>query len=194
MRTRRVILLLTLALAAFTPEVAWAHCDSVSGPVAVDARRALQHEAFQTVAIWVGEEQHQALRTVYEEVLPVYRMGGKAGEVAERYFMETAVRLHRLAEGMTYEGLKPEQPLPPDIAAAEKALETGDLEPVIDLLASEMEEGVRKYFEKARAGLEDKDRSLTSGRDWADAYVKYVIYVHGLHRKIKAGPKHGIGE
>jgi hypothetical protein len=27
-----------------------------------------------------------------------------------------------------------------------------------------------------------------------DAYVKYVIYVHGLHQTIQAGPAHGVGE
>lgn len=172
----------------------WAHCDTESGPVAIDARKALKTGAFESVAIWVGQEQEEELRSAFDRALPVYQMDGKAKVLAERYFMETAVRLHRQAEGFPYTGLKPAQPLPPDVAAAEHALETGDLKPVSSLLTSEMHKKLQNLFEKAREAQEKKDESLAAGREWADAYVRYVIYVHGLHKTIQAGPKHGVSE
>ena len=181
-------------LGLIVPGIVMAHCDSVSGPVAVDAREALSHENFETVAIWVGEEQHDELHAAFEKTLAVYQMGGQAKELAQQYFMETAVRLHRAAEGMAYTGLKPSQPLPPDISAAEKALETGNLGPVQDMLASEMKQNMQQLFEKAKYAKQNKNISLEAGRKWADAYVKYVIYVHGIYKTIQSGPAHGVGE
>lgn len=172
----------------------WAHCDTESGPVAVDARKALETGTFKTVAIWVGEEQSDELRSAFDQSLPVYQMGGKAAKLAEQYFMETAVRLHRQAEGFPYTGLKPAQPLPLDVATAERALETGDIEPVLELLEAELRKKVTALFDEARAARKEKEKSLDAGREWADAYVEYVIYVHGLYKTIKAGPEHGVGE
>ena len=114
--------------------------------------------------------------------------------LSEQYFMEIAVRLHREAEGMTYTGLKPAQPLPKDIAKAEKALETGNIDPVSNMLATEMEKKLQHVFERANKARQNKDKSLEAGREWADAYVKYVIYVHGLYKTIQAWPAHGVGE
>ena len=108
--------------------------------------------------------------------------------------METAVRLHRQAEGMTYTCLKPEQPLPEDIAKAEKALQTGNLNPVTALLTDTMQSKLQDVFAAAYDAKQNKEDSLQAGREWADAYVKYVIYVHGLYKTIQAGPAHGVGE
>lgn len=172
----------------------WAHCDTVSGPVAVDARQALGSESFEIIAIWVGEEQTAELRSAYQQSLPVYRMGGEARDLAEQHFIETAVRLHRQAEGFPYTGLQPAQPAPADIAAAERALETGNLAPVKQILISELEARVTALFQEVRSASSSKGESLAAGRDWADAYVEYVTYVHGIYGTIQAGPEHGIGE
>ncbi len=183
------IMTLTLGAAA-----AMAHCDAKNGPVAVDAREALAEDDFEAVAIWVGEKQHKDLRAAFDQAIVVYQKGGKAKELAEQYFMETAVRLHREAEGMSYTGLKPARELPDDIAAAEKALETGDIDPVTNMLSAEMKKKLAHVFENARKARQKKDQGLDAGRKWADAYVKYVIYVHGLYKTIQAGPAHGVGE
>jgi len=185
----------TFALAGFfSPGSARAHCDTESGPVAQAARQALETGEFRPVAIWVGEKQAGELRQKFERSLSAYRMGGTARGLAAQYFMETAVRLHRQAEGFPYTGLKPEQPLPGDVAAAEKALETGKLAPVTELLTAELREKTEALFQQALKARKHRDESLEAGREWADAYVKYVIYVHGLYQTIQAGPAHGVGE
>jgi len=194
---RIAILAVSLILAAGVPALlvksAFAHCDTENGPVAVAACKALETGKFESVAIWVGVEQEDELRTRFQECLTVYRMDGEEKKLAERYFMETAVRLHRAAEGMTYTGLKPAQPLPEDIAAAEKALETGDLKPLISLLSTELEQQLRGWFQNASDAKKHKDESINAGREWVNAYVEYVIYVHGLHETILGGPEHGVG-
>jgi len=168
------------------------HCDRENGPVAMAAKEALKTGNMDKILIWVGEEQEPELREKFQQSLQVYRNGGNSAELAEKYFMETAVRLHRAAEGMPFEGLKPASANPPDIEAAEKALETGNFEPVKNLLCSALEEESLKWFGKARASAENREESIAAGRAWVDDYVKYIVYVHKLYQTIQAGPPHGV--
>jgi hypothetical protein len=189
-----MMILLTSFVLIFTNAV-FAHCDTESGPTAMDARKALETGNFNIVAIWVGDEQTEELRNSFAQSLAVYRMGGKAKELAGRYFMETAVRLHREAEGMPFTGLKPAQPLPPVVGEAERSLDTGNLKPITDLLAAEMQKETQKWFQKALDAKNSYEgENVEAGREWVDAYVKYVIFVSGLYKTIEAGPAHGLGE
>jgi hypothetical protein len=194
MSTKKAFYVLLLAIVGSSVFIAavYAHCDTMSGPVAVAARKALESGDIKLVQIWVGQSQEKELGERFRQCLSVRKMGGQAKELADKYFIETAIRLHRQAEGMSFTGVKPAQALPPDVAAAEKALQTGDIEVVTDLLSGEIKEGVQKWFDAAMQAKKHKDDSLDAGREWVDAYVKYVVYVHGLHAKIQAGPQHGV--
>ncbi len=188
-------MLVLISLTLFVTEKAFAHCDTESGPVAVDARKALETGNFNVIAIWVGEDQEQELRNNFEESLAVYKTGGKAKELAAHYFVSTAVRLHRAAEGMDFTGVKPAEPLPAVIAVAENALESGNPDSVIKMLTKELQAETQHWFEmamNAKKGYGDED--VDAGRKWVDAYVKYVIFVNGLHKTIQSGPEHGVSE
>ena len=75
----------------------------------------------------------------------------------------------------------------------EKALETGDVKPVTDLLSTALQDETEKWFRQAIATRKHKDESKDAGRQWADAYYKYIVYVRGTHLAIKAGPKDQMG-
>lgn len=196
MQKRIIVTFLALFFALFsvlTPLSALAHCDRENGPVATDAKEALHTGRIDPAAIWVGQAQMAELKEVFKQSLGAYKMGGNAKDVAESYFMSTAVRLHRQAEGFPFTGLKPAQPLPKDVALAEEALETGELLPVTDFLASEMQSQTERLFRQALEKRKDKDKSIEAGREWADSYVKYVIFVHDLYKSIESGAPHGVG-
>ncbi len=184
---------LFVLLTALLPAAAQAHCDRVNGPVATDAREALQSGQIAPVAIWVGPDEMAELESAFQQSLAAYKMGGDAREIAEQYFMSTTVRLHRMAEGFPFTGLKPAQPLPEDIALAEQSLETGELQPVTDFLAEEMRTQTDRLFQQVLNEKAEKGESIEAGREWADAYVQYVIFVHDLHKRISSGAPHGIG-
>lgn len=170
-----------------------AHCDRVNGPVAVAAKEALKSGDVSQVLIWVGEEQEEELRSKFKESMQVYRQGEPSRKLAERYFMETTVRLHREAEGMPYTGLKPASEVSEDIQLAEKALDSGKLKPVINLLSKELRQKTERLLSRAKKAETNKGNSIEAGRRWVDAYVKYIVYVHKLYQKIQAGPAHGVG-
>ncbi|MCF8308733.1 MAG: DUF6448 family protein [Bacteroidales bacterium] len=187
-------LVMMLMFITFTAQQSYAHCERENGPVAVDAKEALKTGDFSKVAIWIGEEQEEKLREKFRQSLSVYHKGGDSKELATEYFMSNAVRLHRAAEGMPFTGLKPAQAAAKDIQVAEKALKTGNLDPVMDMFSSKMEDEAQKWFQKALEAKKNKDESIEAGREWTDKYVKYIIYLHKLYQKIEAGPPHGVGE
>lgn len=194
--SRLLVLLPLVALGlALSPGPAEAHCDRLDGPVAEAAREALETGDFDQIRIWVTRDQEAELREAFDRSREVRTLGPEARHLADRHFLETAVRLHREAEGRPYTGLKPAgQPLPADLEAAEQALETGEVGPLVDLMKQQVEEHVTSWFEKAREARAERDRSVAAGREWVDAYVRYIIYVHGLYGKIQAPPAHGVGE
>ena len=186
-----IFMFFTLAIAGHQAN---AHCDRENGPVAVAAKKSLKTGDFTDVAIWVGQEQEDELRKKFRHSRSVYQKGGESKALAEQYFMETAVRLHREAEGMPFTGLKPAVPAARDIRVAEKALETGNLDPVMQLFSDKMEEEATEWFDKAMEAKEKKDQGVAAGREWVDHYVKYVVYLHKLYQTIEKGPPHGVGE
>jgi len=171
-----------------------AHCDRLNGPVAIAAKKALQTGDSSHALIWVTDQQAEELKSIFEQSLEVYAQGGDSQALAERYFMENTVRLHRQAEGMPYTGLKKVQPNPVDIQVAEEALESGGVAEVTDLLAQEIRHKISTLHANAVAAKNNKDQSVEAGRKWVDAYVQYIVYIHGLYQNIQAGPAHGVGE
>lgn len=185
---------LLVAVLVLAPAAARAHCDRLDGPVAGAAREALETGRFEAVRIWVAEPQETDLREAWDLARQARDDGPEAAELAERYLIEAAVRLHREAEGMTYDGVKPAGlELPEDVALADWAVESGDVEPVLTLLSDEMRHKTRHLFDEARAARAKRHQSVEAGRAWVDAYVRYIVFVHGLHESIASGPAHGVG-
>lgn len=200
MKTKQIISGLVLLLGAvvlltLTARPAYAHCDKLDGPVATAAREALGTGDFTTILIWVGPEQEADLRSAFQQALTVRGLNTAAQSLADRYFIETAVRLHRAAEGMPFDGVKPAGiPNPPDIMAGDQALQTGDIEPVLQVLQAALRQNVTRWYREAQTAQQQKAQSVDAGREWVDAYVQYIVYVHQLYQQIQAPPAHGVGD
>ena len=70
----------------------------------------------------------EELKATFAEARKVRGLGPDGRKLADRSFMETAIRLHRAGEGAGFTGLKPAGiDYGPMIPAAEGSLETGDL-------------------------------------------------------------------
>lgn len=174
----------TLVLAAllFIPETTFAHCDGMDGPVVKAAQKALESGNVNPVLIWVHKEDEPEIRQTFERTVAVRKLSPAAKELADRYFFETLVRVHRAGEGAPYSGLKPAgRDLGPAIPAADRALEDGSIEPVEKLLSSELANGLRDHFREALAKKKfDKD-DIAAGREYVKAYVTFIHYVERLH-------------
>ena len=103
------------------------HCDSMDGPVVAAAREALERRNVKLVLPFVQEDGEQEVMRAFEAVERARGYGSEAREVADLYFFETVVRIHRAGEGAPYTGLKPAGTAEgPVIPVAEMGIESGD--------------------------------------------------------------------
>ena len=174
---------LLLGAAAFAPSRALAHCDGLDGPVVTAARQALEKNDVKTVLIWVQSKDETEIRKAFDQTLAVRKLSPQARELADTYFFETLVRVHRAGEGAAYTGLKPAgRDLGAAIPAADHALETGDAERLVRLLVGEAEKGVRQHFAEARAARNYPAGNVEAGREYIAKYVPFIHYVERLYR------------
>jgi len=160
---------------------ALSHCDTLDGPVVGAARKALDSGNVNLVLVWVQKKDEAEIRNAFQKVRAVRTAGGQAKELADMYFFETLVRIHRAGEGAPYTGLKPAGKPEPAIAVADKSVETGQLEPVAKLIAQRMEKGLHGRFDAMIAKKKYKPDDVASGRAFSSAYVEYVHYVERLY-------------
>ena len=171
---------LFLGIVVFVPRRALAHCDGLDGPVVTAARQALEKSDVNRVLIW-GDDA--AIRKAFEQTLAVRKLGPQAREMADMYFFETLVRLHRAGEGAPYTGLKPAgRDLGLAIPGADRALETGDVEPLVQLLVGSAEKGLRERFAEARAARNYPAGNVETGRKYIAHYVPFIHYVERLYQ------------
>jgi hypothetical protein len=155
----------------------------MDGPVVKAAQKALAETNVNLVLIWVQQDDEAQIKQAFEKTLAVRKLNPEARELADMYFFETLVRIHRAGEGAPYTGLKPAgRDLGPAIPAEDKALETGDIEPVVKLLSERMEHGVREHFKEALAKKKFDKNNIEAGREFVRAYVEYIHYVEGFHQ------------
>jgi hypothetical protein len=180
---RRLFSTLTAAMVLFIVSgTALAHCDGMDGPVVKAARRALEAHDANLVLIWVQKKDESEVRQVFQATLAVRNLSPDAKELADRYFFETLVRLHRSGEGAPYTGLKPAgRDLGPAIPAADRALEEGSVEQLKSLLTGAMQTGLREHYEKALTKKHFRADDLAAGREYVEGYVEFVHYVERIH-------------
>ena len=126
---KRLAMLLVLCGALLVPSTAlWGHCDTMNGPVVMAARKSLETGDINHVLVWIQKKDEKEITDAFRKARTVRLLGEEAKQLADMYFFETLVRLHRTGEGEPYTGLKPVgTPLEAPIQAADKSMETGDV-------------------------------------------------------------------
>ena len=169
---------------------AGAHCDTLDGPVVESARHALTTGDVTPLLKWVPIDDEQLIRTAFKNTVEVRKLGGQAQKLADMYFFETLVRIHRAGEGASYTGLKPGVEVDPAIVLADKALETGSVDKLIGVLTDATAKGIRERFRRALETKKHADESVTAGREFVEAYVIFTHYVEEMHASVKGGTGH----
>jgi hypothetical protein len=171
------LVMVTVAILLIPASALHAHCDAVDGPVAADARRALEIGDLTPALKWVYAEQEIELSRAFDLAASVRAAGGENRELADLWFVETAVRLHRLSEGAPYEGLKPAGiDYGPAIRAADAAIGSGSLEALEHLLVEGVTDGLHRRFEAAMEARHHAEETTEAGRRWVAAYAELVHF------------------
>ena len=198
MKTNRILIQSVLAgtllsAAGFLAPRALGHCDTLDGPVVLAAKTALERKDVTPVLKWIKQGDEVEIKAAFAKTLAVRTKGAEARELADQFFFETLVRVHRAGEGAPFTGLKPAgTPLEPPIAEADQALETGSPDKVIKLVTQEAAAGIRKRFAETQEKKAHAEHNVEAGRAFVAAYVEYVHYIEALHQAAKAAGAHHV--
>lgn len=172
-----------LALALLlSPMTLTAHCDTWDGPVVKAGREALASGDVNLALIWVRKADESEVRAAFRRALAVRKLEGEAQELADQFFFETLVRIHRAGEGASYTGLKSaDEDLGPAIPTGDRAIATGNLQPVWDLLSHSVRQTLQAKFEDVQKAKAYKPGDLEAGRAFVATYVSYIHFVEGVY-------------
>jgi hypothetical protein len=183
---RLVVLLALLALILLPKDSLLAHCDTMNGPVVKAAQKALETGDVNLVFIWVQKNDEAQIKEAFQKTLAVRKLSPEAKKLADMYFFETLVRVHRAGEGVAYTGLKPaETQVDPGIEAADKALEKGSAEELLKYVTDEVHHGIREQFTNAMAKKNFKKDDVAAGREYVKTYVEFIHYIERLYQAAK---------
>lgn len=182
MHVKNSILLVGLILTLLAaPRSALAHCDSLDGPVIQTAKAALAKGDVSAVLKWVKADDEAAIRAAFAQTLEVRKLSPAAAGLADMYFFETLVRLHRAGEGEPYTGLQPAGSAEPALVAADRALDTGSVAGLTEDLQQRIATGLRQRFDKVQAAKPHAEHNVAAGRAYVEAYVDFIHYYESLH-------------
>ncbi len=177
--------LVILGIAVTTPVSA--HCDTMDGPVVKAAQEALETGNVNLVLIWVPEKDEAQIKEAFNNTIAVRKLSPEAKKLADMYFFETLVRVHRAGEGAPYTGLKPAGlDMGPAIPAADEALETGSPDKLVKLLTDATENGTREEFSKVMEKKNFSADNVSAGREYVETYVPFIHYVERVYEAATA--------
>ncbi len=168
-----------------------AHCDGLDGPVVKDARKALETGNINLVLKWVKKDDQKEITTAFNKTLSIRKLSPEAKEMADYYFFETLVRIHRAGEGAPFTGLKEAgRDLGPAIPAADKAIETGSPKDLVNFLNDTIHKKLHKLYTNVMNKKNFDPDNVKAGREYVAAYVEYVHFVEKVFL-LTSGELHG---
>lgn len=173
------------ALASTSP--AQAHCDSEKGPVAQAAHKALTAGDVTLVLPYVQPEAETELTAAFKEALAVRKGNKLARELADRYFIETAIRLHRTGEGAAYTGVTDEE-TPESILVADRAMASGSTDEVYAMLDAAIRQAVEHKYEAVIVTRAEAKRlnTVEAHRERVEAELMFEKYIYELSTTISS--------
>ena len=176
----RLFSLFVLLLLIFSTNLSFAHCDTMDGPVIKDARNAFEQSNVNYVLKWINHESEAEVKEAFNLAMNVRKLGPEAKILAEKYFFETLVRLHRSGEGVPYTGVKPSgTPVDEKILAADKSIEAGNLSLLKNKVPKEILPELSERFNKVMALKTFDVNNVEAGREYIEAYVLFFKFAEG---------------
>jgi hypothetical protein len=159
---------------------AFAHCDTMEGPLIGDANKAISGNNVNIVLKWIQEANEAEIKDAFILMMKVRILSPDAEKLADKSFFETLVRIHRAGEGIPFTGVKPiGTPIDPRVVAADKAIAAGNLSPLKGLIPeknmSELTERFRKVMSLKNFDVND----VKAGREYIEAYVQFFKFAEG---------------
>ena len=172
---------LALAVLMVSAATSFAHCDTMDGPVVKAAQSALKTRNVNLVLIWVSKKDEVEVKQSFRLALHVRVLNREARQLADKYFFEMVVRLHRAGEGQPYTGLKPAGAnVDPVIRAADQALDNSSSETLVKFFPENIRVEVEDRFRDTLSRKKFHRNDVEAGRRYVEAYVALLEYLEHL--------------
>ena len=182
-------------LAALKPAVVQAHCDTSEGPAVKDGRKALETGNINYALKWIPADGEAEMRDVFEKALKVRTLGTEAAELADRLFLETMVRIHRMGEGVGFTGIQPVgTQIDRVVKAADVAIVLSSDADLLPMVPEERRAELDKRFQAALAIKNFDVDDVAAGRRYLAAYVSFFKYAEGEDHEHHGNEGHGHSE
>lgn len=182
---KKVIIFLSLPFLFFTNAIA--HCDTRNGPVVKAAREAIRTNNVKLVLIWVRQKDERVIEEIFRKTMEVRILSPIAQGLADEYFFETLVRIHREGEGEPYTGLKDSAEVSNVIAAVDNSIRSGTSGEIYGVLSSALRKELDIYFSKAISSRDYDPFNVSAGRKHIENYVELLHFVERF-----SDPKQGL--
>lgn len=183
-----------LSLLILSTNVTFAHCDTMDGPLIKDAMQAIGQNNVNYVLKWVSSENETEIKNVFNLMMKVRELSPEAKDIAEKYFFETLVRIHRSGEGVPFTGVKPHgTPIDGKVIAADKSIEIGNLSPLKDMVTKDILPELTKRFDKVMSLKNFDVNNVEAGREYIEAYVQFFKFAEGEEEGHAMGKEGGDG-
>ncbi|HII95202.1 MAG TPA: hypothetical protein HA367_05670, partial [Candidatus Methanofastidiosum sp.] len=143
----------------------------MDGPVVVAAKMALERGNVNYILPWVPKESEKEVVAAFQKALTAGKNGGEAKEVANLWFFETVVRLHRAGEKAPYTGLKPagldEGPV---IPLVEEAIKMESPSALIEFLSEAINQEITNKFDLVMEKKDHDVNNVDAGRHFVHAF------------------------
>lgn len=167
----------------------------MDGPVVLAANRALEARDPKLVLPYVKAEGEPEVLAAFERTIAAQDGDPKVKELADLYFFETVVRVHRAGEGAPFSGLKPAGlGFGPVVPVAERAVELGSPDDLVRVLTDKVRDEVVERFAMAMSRKAHADEGVAAARAYVEAMLGLEVWSHKLYSCASAGPHEEHGE
>ena len=165
------------------------HCDTMDGPVVKAAALALEEREAALVLPYVPREGEDEVTEAFTKTIGLRSQGDEARDIADRYFFETVVRIHRAGEGEPFTGLKPAGlDHGPVIPAAERAIEAGSAEELVEVLCDVVEQSATSQLRTVMRLKDEADSDIEANRKYVSAMLGLQVWAHKLYECAESAP------
>ena len=168
------------------------HCDSKDGPVVKAALKALDANNVEIILPFVKQDAEEEVREAFDLAMNARKLGGSAQELADLYFCENVVRLHRRGEGAAYTGLKPAGlDVGPVIPLAEKAIESGSGDALSKFLTETVAHQVKHRLEHVNHLKLQASAGVEAAREYTEAMLGLQVWSHKMYLAAQSSAHEG---
>lgn len=159
----------------------------MDGPVVTAARRAVEKADVDTILPYVHADGEPEVREAFDRAMNARTLGGEARNIADRWFFETVVRVHRAGEGAPFTGLKPEDlDVGPVIPVAERALQTESADELVEVLCDAVRAEVERRHGHAMLLKQHAGEGVAEAREYVEAMLGLQVWAHGVYGTVMA--------